>query len=143
MRTVAHLRSFLSSIAQPKLTKNNELNLVPAYNHNANLTHEVRVFDDYPDVREALEELELAGLDLGKIKLIAGDAWRCHWLGDLIICDRFDGKLFESDRNTQDFFRQLFEQGKYLLLLTGTQNELNFAHQIIDCCQVCSEVWYF
>ena len=141
MRTLINPRSLLLSIVQPKETQVERV--FPANKNDANLTHEVGVFDDYPDLIEALEELELAGLDLSKIKLIAGDGWRCHWLGDLNICDRFDEKLFACDRTIQEFFQQLFEQGKYLLLVTGTENELNFAHQIIDRCQVCSEVWYF
>ena len=141
MRTLINPRWFLASIIQPKETTVERV--FPADKNDANLTHEVGVFSDYPDVIQALEELELAGLNLSKIKLIANDGWRCHWLGDLNICDRFDEKLFVCDRTIQDFFQQLFEQGKYLLLVTGTESELNFARQIIARCQVCSEVWYF
>lgn len=139
MKTLVNPKLFLSSIVQPKKTKAEPI--FPANINDTNLTHKVEVFSDYPDVVKAIEELELAGLNLGEIKLIAIDGWRCHWLYDLIICDRFDKDLFDSDKATQDFFQQLFEQGKYLLLITGT--ELNFARQIIDRCQVPSEVWYF
>ena len=157
MRTLISPKLFLSSIFQLKKTKaegifpaskndaslTKDSALAASLNEGVRVTHEVGVFDDYLDVIEALEELELAGLNLSKINLIAGDGWRCHWLSDLNICDRFNQELFESNRTTQDFFQQLFEQGKYLLLLRGTQNELNFARQIIDRCQVPSEIWYF
>ena len=139
MKTVVNPRSFLSLAVQPKT----KVERIPSNKNDANLTHQVEVFSDYLDVIEALEELELAGLNLGKIKLIASDGWRCHWLCDLIIGDRFNEKLFACDRTTRYFFQQLFEQGKYLLLLTGTEPELNLARQIIARCQVSSEVWYF
>ena len=141
MKTTINPVSFLLSIVQPKETQIERV--FPASKNTHNLTHEVGVFDEYLDVREVLEELELAGLNLSQIKLIAGDGWRCHWLGDLNICDCFDEKLFTCDRAIQDFFQELFEQGKYLLLVTGTENELNFYRQIIERCQVCSQVWFF
>ena len=142
MRTIINPKIFLPNLAKHKATKIDNI-LLPKDVNDAHLTHEVGTFSDYFDARDVLEELELAGLPLSKVTLIACDGWRCHWLGDLAICDRFEEKLFDGDRLAQDFFRQLFEQGQYLLLFKGTEQDLNLISTIINRHRDCSQVWYF
>ena len=142
MKTIINPKIFLPNVAKHKATKIDNV-LLPKDRNDAHLTHEVGTFSDYFDARDVLEELELAGLSLSKVTLISYDGWRCHWLEDLAICDRFEEKLFDCDRSAQDFFRQLFEQGQYLLLFAGTEQDLNFVSTIIKHHQDCSQVWYF
>jgi len=141
IETLINLKFLAGTISTVK-PKESE-NIFPENKIDANSTHEVGVFSEYLDAINVLEELELAGLNLSRVKLIASDGWRCHWLSDLAICDRFEDKLFDCDRTAHDFFRQLFEQGKYLLVFTGTQPELSFINAIIDPHHGRLGVWYF
>jgi hypothetical protein len=44
---------------------------------------------------------------------------------------------------SQGFFQRLFQKGKYLLLVIGTQNDVNFAGTIMGHRRGHSEIWHF
>ena len=109
---------------------------------NSELTHEVGVFINHRDVRVAIEELQEAGFSLDEITLIAR-RWRYGWLGDLVICDRFEAASFGSNETAQNFFNKMFHKGKYLLLLKGKANEMNCAGAIMSRRRGHADVWQF
>lgn len=108
----------------------------------SDLTHEVGVFSHHRDVRVAVEELQEAGFSLSEITLIAR-RWRSDWLRNLNIYNSFDEESFGSNEAAQNFFQKLFQRGKYLLLLTGKENEMNAAGAIMGRRQAHAKVWQF
>ena len=141
MKTLINPRTLLSNIIKTKKEKSSNY-LFPNKN-NLNSSYKVGVFSHYRDAKVALEELEEAGFPLGRITLIARDCWRYRWLPDLIIGDRFEDESFGSNQIARHFFQRLFKQGKYLLLVTGKENDVNSACVIMGRRKGHSEVWYF
>lgn len=108
----------------------------------SDLTHEVAVFNHYRDVKVAVEDLQEAGFPLSEITLIAR-RWRSDWLRNLTIYNSLDETSFSLDEAAQNFFQKLFQRGKYLLLLTGRENEMNAAGVIMGRRQAHVKVWQF
>ena len=108
----------------------------------SNPTLEIAVFNHYRDVKVAVEELQEAGFGLSEITLIAR-RWRSDWLRNLTIYNNLEDISFGLDEAGQNFFQKLFQRGKYLLLLTGRENEMNAAGAIMERRQAHAKVWQF
>ena len=89
----------------------------------------VGMFSHHRDAKVAIEELIKAGFSPNWITLIARNFERYSWLTGLNLSDRLDE--FSFNRNFQHFFQRLFQRGKYLILVTGTENEINSASTIM------------
>ena len=130
----------LASIIKPKAAKVDRA--IDLSKNNDNFTNEISLYDYRQNLIEVLDELELVGLNTDKIKLIAGDNKCCYWFGDLNVSNCFDKNNFLYDE-VVDFSQQLFNRGNYLLLINGTEDELDIAYQIIHGCELSTNIWYF
>ncbi len=139
MKTLIHPRVLFSNIVKREVCNSDDFSPT---NNNAGIAHEVGVFAHHRDAKVAIEELQEAGVSLNEITLVARNAWHHHWLGDLTIYSYFNEKLFDSDQIARRFCQKLFQQGKYLLLVTEKENELN-AGSIMGRRRGHSKVWYF
>lgn len=131
----------LASIIKPEATEIASV-LYPNKNE-IKFTNEIGLCNYRQSLIEVLDELELAGLNQSKVKLITGDDKCCYWVGDLNLCDCFDDRVFSGDGFVRDFFQQSFDRGKYLLLIRGTADDLAYACQIINSCPFSANIWYF
>ncbi len=154
MKTLIHPKALFSNIVKAKVHSSNDF----LTNNNAGIAHEVGVFAHHRDAKVAIEELQEAGFSLDEITLVARNAWHHRWLGDLTIYNYFNQELFDqrseqapsfyggviSDSNqiARRYCQKLFQQGKYLLLVTEKENNLN-AGTIMGRRRGHSEVWYF
>ena len=141
MKTVSNSKILLSNTIETKEMPRNH-GLSTQKKTDRNLAHEVGVFSHHRDVKVAVEELQEAGFGLSKITLIAR-RWRSDWSSDLTISDRFDEESFGTNEAARNFFQKLFKRGKYLLLLTGRENEMNAAGAIMGRRQAHAKVWQF
>ncbi len=139
MKTLIHPKALFANIVKAEVHSSNDFS--PTNNH-AGIAHEVGVFAHHRDAKVAIEELQEAGFSLDEITLVARNAWHHHWLGDLTIYNYFNEELFDSNQIARRFCQKLFQQGKYLLLVTEKENDLN-AGTIMGRRQGHSEVWYF
>ena len=141
MKSLIHPKELLSNITKAKVQ--NSHNLTPSKNCDIQPAHEVGVFASHRDVLVAIEELLEAGFSLEGIALVARQAKHHDWQEDFTIYDNFDEELFGSNEIDRYFFLRLFERGKYLLLVTGTEQDLKSIGAIIGRRRGHGEVWYF
>ncbi len=138
MKTLIHPKALFSNIVKAEVHSSNDF----PTNNNAGITHEVGVFAHHRDAKVAIEDLQEAEFSLDKITLVARNAWHHRWLGDLTIYSYFNQELFDSNQIARRYCQKLFQQGKYLLLVTEKENNLN-AGKIMGRRRGHSEVWYF
>ena len=130
-----------NSIKLRELSGNNSL--LTASNNTSNSNYAVVVFNHHRDVKVALDDLENFGLTCDGISLIARKADRYSWHPDLKINDYFESAKFNFNQIAQEFFCRLFQRGKYLVLITGNQDDVSFTSKIMGRRPGHSEVWYF
>lgn len=106
-------------------------------------THIVGVFSNHRDAKVALEELQEAGYPPHWIVLFTRNDRRNFWSPKLNINDCWDEKTFNFAGNSQDFFRQLFQRRKYLILVAGNGSNVNSAGKIMSRRCKYAKVWYF
>ena len=109
---------------------------------NSDLSRIVGVFSHHRDVKVALEELTEAGFSTNLITLIARNCQRHSWLPKLNTKNCFNDETFSFNRPAREFFQRLFQRGKYLLLITGDEQDLSYASSIIGRRRGHSEVWH-
>ena len=110
--------------------------------NNANVAHAVIVFSHHRDVRVALDDFRDVGLISDRL-LMARKAERYSWRDRLTAYNYFDVEEFDCSQADRDFFWQLFKKGKYLLLISGNRDDLNFASRIVARRRGHAEVWCF
>ena len=111
-------------------------------NTNASINSEVGAFASHRDVRVAIEELLEAGFNCDRITLVARHVEYHNWLDNLTTYDSFPEDLFGKNDIERHFFQRLFQQGKYLLLVSGENNDLKLAGTIMGRRRGHAEVWY-
>ena len=109
---------------------------------NSDSSRIVGVFSHHRDVKVALEELTEAGFPSSLITLIARNCQRYSWLPTVNTNEYFDEKTFSFNRVAREFFQRLFQRGKFLLLITGDEQDLSYASSIIGRRRGHSEVWH-
>ena len=112
-------------------------------NYITNNTNAVVVFSHHRDVKVALDELSDAGLSNDYMTLITRHAQRCLWNSELAIDSCFNTQRFAFNQVAQEFFRRLFQRGKYLVLITGSKQDVNVASKIMSRRRDHAEVWFF
>ena len=110
---------------------------------NDDLTNAIIVFDHHRDVRVALDDFRNAGFESDRLLLIARNAGRYSWHRELTSYDYFDVEEFDCSQADRDFFWRLFQKGKYLLLVSGTEYDVNSATRIVARRRGHAEVWHF
>jgi hypothetical protein len=111
--------------------------------NDGNLTNAVIVFSHYRDVRVALDDFRDAGMICDRLILMARNAGRYSWHRQLTIYNYFDVEEFNRSQADRDFFWQLFQKGKYLLLISGTEYDVDSATRIVARRRGHAEVWHF
>ncbi len=111
--------------------------------NSSNSTHVVGVFSDCRDAKVALEELREAGFPYKWISLFARNFGGYSWSPNLVIHNCFNEETFDFGGISQHFFRQLFQRGKYLVLVTGNGNDVNTAGIIMGRRRSHAKVWHF
>ena len=158
MKSSIYPKELFSNITKAKVRDSH--NLTHTKDSDVKPAHEVGVFASHRDVLVAIEELLEAGFSLDGIALVARQARRNFagvrpvefteqeakhhdWQEDFTIYDNFNVELFGSNEIDRYFFLRLFERGKYLLLVTGTEQDLKSIGAIIGRRRGHGEVWYF
>ena len=139
MKTLIRPGALLSNMVKTKVARNNDMHPTQKDKY----VREVGVFASHRDVLVAIEELLEAGFSLDGIALVARQAKHHDWQEDFTIYDNFNVELFGSNEIDRYFFLRLFERGKYLLLVTGTEQDLKSIGAIIGRRRGHGEVWYF
>ena len=103
----------------------------------------VIVFSHHRDVRVALDDFRNAGLISDRLILMARNAGRYSWHRELTAYNYFDVEEFDCIQADKDFFWQLFQKGKYLLLISGTRYDVDSATRIVARRRGHAEVWHF
>ncbi|MGL5832607.1 MAG: hypothetical protein ACRC1Z_05150 [Waterburya sp.] len=126
-----------------KLTKpiNQNLALVP--NNRGMESLAVVVFSHHRDLKVALDELRDAGFSDDWMTVMARDVQRCSWCSELITKNYFDAEKFDFSQMAQDFFLKLFRRGKYLVLISGNEQDVDAASKIMSRRQNHAQVWQF
>lgn len=127
-----------------KLTKpiNQNLALVQN-NNNCYPTRAVVVFSHHRDLKVALDELHDAGFSDDWITLITRNTKHCSWCSKFITKSYFDAEKFDFNQVAQDFFFKLFQRGKYLVLISGNEQDADAASKIMSRRQNHAKVWQF
>ena len=107
----------------------------------SNFNSAVVVFAHHRDVKVALDELDSAGFSHDNLTLIARQAKRCVGYSEIITHDWFDRQQFDYDRISQELFLRLFNRGKYLVLVNGSQADVNAATKIMSRRRDRAKVW--
>ncbi|GAB4539381.1 MAG: hypothetical protein Tsb0014_29730 [Pleurocapsa sp.] len=101
----------------------------------------VGIFFHHRDVKVVLEELREIGFPLSKISLIARHSKKHNWSSGLQICDRFNAKILELPEALRYLLHHYFNRGKYLVLVSGTNADIQVARNILSRRPKHSEVW--
>lgn len=135
-------RALFTSTVKFRENKNKSL-LSVQNNSKYQATNAVVLFSHHRDVKVALGELSDAGFSSDNLTLIARHARRYSWNPELIVNSYFDVAKFGFNQVALEFFRQLFQKGKYLVLITGSKQDVSVASKIMSRRQDHSEAWYF
>ena len=138
MNTPIHPKTLLSNDVE--IIHNSNLSLTK--NTNASINSQVGVFASHRDVKVAIEELLEAGFSCDRMTLVARHIGHHHWLDNLTTYDSFSEELFGKNDIDRHFFQRLFQQGKYLLLVSGENSDLKLAETIMGRRRGHAEVWY-
>jgi hypothetical protein len=106
-------------------------------------TRAVIVFSHHRDLKVALDELHDAGFSNYWLTLMTRNVQRCSWYAELITKNYFDAEKFDFSQAAQDFFCQLFRRGKYLVLISGKEQDVDAASKIMSRRQKHAKVWQF
>jgi hypothetical protein len=126
-----------------KLTKPINQNLAVVQNNLCNETRAVVVFSHHRDLKVALDELRDAGFSDDWLTLMTRDVQRCSWCAELMTKNYFDAEKFDFNQVAQDFFFKLFRRGKYLVLISGNERDVDAASKIMSRRQNHAQVWQF
>ena len=137
--TIAFFQPQALFTIKPKLHQSRVVPLVQCQNqkHRA-----VAVFSHHRDVKVALDDLECSGFSHDSLTLIGRQARRCVDYSELVISSSFDDYGFSLSPAIKKFLR-LFKRGKYLLLVNGSEHDVNAASKIISRRRNRAEVWRF
>jgi hypothetical protein len=102
----------------------------------------VVVFSHHRDLKVALDELHHAGFSDDWITLVTRNTKHCSWCSQLIANNYFETK-FNFSQAAHKFFWQLFQRGKYLVLISGNESNVNAASKIMSRRQDHAQVWRF
>jgi arginyl-tRNA--protein-N-Asp/Glu arginylyltransferase len=138
MLTLFKPRALFSAPAKLPETANQNCTLVQ--NNNCNQTRAVAVFSHHRDLKVALDELHHAGFSRDWITLITRKTKHCSWCSELIANNYFEAK-FNCSQVAQKFFWRLFQRGKYLVLLSGSDLDVNAASKIMSRRQDHVKIW--
>lgn len=128
--------------APAKLPETTNQNCTLVQNNSCNQTRAVVVFSHHRDLKVALDELYHAGFSNDWITLITRNTKHCSWCSELIANNYFEAK-FNCGQVAQKFFWRLFQRGKYLVLLSGSDLDVNAASKIMSRRQNHAKVWRF
>lgn len=126
-----------------KLTKPINQNLALVQNNRSDETRAVVVFSHHRDLKVALDELRDAGFSDDWLTLMTRDVQRCSWCAELMTKNYFDAEKFDFNQVAQDFFFKLFRRGKYLVLISGNEQDVDAASKIMSRRQKHVQVWQF
>jgi hypothetical protein len=112
-------------------------------NHSYYPTRAIVVFSHHRDLKVALDELHYAGFSNDWITLITRNTKHCSWCSEFITKNYFDAEKFNFSQVTQDFFFKLFRRGKYLVLISGNEQDVDAASKIMSRRQNHAKVWQF
>ena len=137
---------------KPKALLNDTTKLKAISHHSCQLIREKRnsssiyavvVFSHHRDVKVALDDLRNTGFSSDYIVLVARNVQRHLWCSRLITNNYFDAEKFDFGKVAQKFFAQLFNRGKYLILISGKQHDVNYAAKVMGRRKDHVEVWCF
>jgi hypothetical protein len=126
-----------------KLEKPINQNLALVHDNLGNEPRAVVVFSHHRDVKVALDELHDAGFSKNWLTLMTRDVQSHAWCLELITKNYFDAEKFNFSQVAQDFFCQLFRRGKYLVLISGKEQDVDAASKIMSRRQKHAKVWQF
>ena len=141
MEVLSNLWVSLQEVVECSLASNSD-RWITQNENSSDSTRIVGVFSHHRDVKVALEELTEAGFPSNLITLIARNCQRHSWLSKVDTNSYFDGETFNFNRAANEFFQQLFQRGKYLLLIAGDEPDVIHAGEIIGRRRGHSEVWH-
>ena len=139
MKTFLTPQTLLFENKSPAVSDNSRL----IQKNDGNLANAVIIFSHHRDVRVALDDFKNAGFSCDRLILMARNAERYSWHRELTAYNYFDVEEFDCSQADRDFFWQLFQKGKYLLLISATEYDVNSATKIVARRRGHAEVWHF
>ncbi|BBD61041.1 hypothetical protein NIES2109_38420 [Nostoc sp. HK-01] len=92
----------------------------------------ISYFNDIENAEAAINEIRMAGFPASQISLICKDFSQLLGSTDITLSDRFDAmRLGIADEWTR-FYDEQIEQGNYILIVSGTDNELDISSLILS-----------
>lgn len=92
----------------------------------------VGVFRDRLDAEAALETLQRSAFPMTQVALVAREYSTSTRIPQLVVRDRFDEMDFGLTEDRRQLFRESFDRGEYLLIVSGTVEEIHNAQVILN-----------
>ncbi|MEH1943672.1 MAG: general stress protein [Nostoc sp.] len=89
-------------------------------------------FNDINNVEAAINDIYVAGLPVNQISLICKDFSQFKGSTGVNLSDRFDAMRLGIADEWARFYNEQIEQGNYILIVSGTDNELERASSILS-----------
>ncbi|MEH1909778.1 general stress protein [Nostoc sp.] len=94
--------------------------------------HAVSYFNHIDNVEAAINDMYAAGLPVNQISLICKDFSQFKGSTGVNLNERFDAMRLGIVDEWARFYNEQIDQGKYILIISGTDNELDHASSILS-----------
>ncbi|MCL6749490.1 hypothetical protein KBT16_00230 [Nostoc sp. CCCryo 231-06] len=96
----------------------------------------IRDFNNIDNVEAAINDIYVAGFPINQISLICKDFSQFKGSTGVNLSERFDAMRLGIPDEWARFYNEQIEQGNYILILSGTDNELDYVSSILRNCGV-------
>lgn len=100
--------------------------------HDVSGKYAVGYFSHRPDAEAAISDLQKAGFPLSQISLIHRDTSRRESFPGIHLSDRWDSNRWRLPDNRTHFYNERINQGDYIIVVNGTEAEIQRAAAIIS-----------
>lgn len=105
---------------------------IPAHTGQGIHKRAIGFFSQRRDAEDAINDLRSAGFPRHQISLVAQKFDRQGQFADLDVRDRLDNNLFGFPNDRFNFLHNRIERGDYLLMISGTEAEIQRASEILN-----------
>ncbi|MBE9205911.1 hypothetical protein IQ244_05170 [Nostoc sp. LEGE 06077] len=110
----------------------NYLNTTTANKSGIMTKYGVSYFNNISNVEAAIHDIRVAGFPASQISLICQDFSQLLGSTDVTLSDRFDAMRLGMADEWARFYNEQIEQGNYILIVSGTDNELDTSSLILS-----------
>jgi hypothetical protein len=94
--------------------------------------HAVGYFSNLNNAESAIKDLRTAGFPLSQISLVHQNSTRRDAFAGIDLRDRFDENRWHLPGDRHRFYNEIIDQGQYVIIVDGTDDEINHAAAILN-----------